>query len=84
MISYIKKDKDHDVLGYPINPKKLYLPEGLVDLIEIEGKKLYWFPAKAQLQCAKCLYVVPLLAEMDKEKGYKILYTTDSCNCNRI
>jgi hypothetical protein len=87
MPSYIKKDENHDVLGYPINPEKLDIPEKITKSFIYtlsNGKKVIWVPDKGNLQCAKCLYVLQLLAYPDDGGKQRKFYTTDSCGCNRI
>ena len=81
--AYLKTDKDHDVLGNLINPQRLYLPEGFIPTVIVEGKKLFWDAGKFQFQCAKCLEVIALMAEKQEGKEDRRFYIVDSCGCNR-
>ena len=82
---YLKKDKDHDVLGNKINPKKIILTEEVLkDFIKIVkiGDKAFAIPQFKAFQCAKCLFMHSILALPDDGKKVRTFYIPDDCHCN--
>jgi len=82
--SYIKKDKDHDVLGNLINPRKFLIPKEEIRKITIDGKKFFWVPDKFQAQCAKCLFLYEVRACPVDESDERQLYIEgQDCYCKQ-
>lgn len=80
--AYIKKDKDHDILDNPINPKKHLIPKDEVRKLVIDGKKYFWMVDKMEVQCAKCLYQFQVMALPDDGSNERQLYfVEEKCHC---
>ena len=82
----LKKDKDHDVLGNKINPRKIIIPPDLIKTIVVDGKKLFFTQSMNQFQCAKCLYVYSTMSKRSEVKPdnskERVFYIEDDCYCN--
>jgi hypothetical protein len=84
MPAYIKKDKNHDVLGNRLNPEKFFVSEELYPTITFGTRSFYIMP-NGDIQCCMCLNIMQLLAEPkeDAKNNIRRLYIPNECACTR-